>query len=67
MTRAFSYEWRLWSLPEIREVLEEAGFKNVTVWWEGTEEDTGEGDGEFEPAERGEACPGWIAYFTAEK
>lgn len=67
MTRAFSYEWRLWSLPEIREVLEEAGFKNVTVWWEGTEEDSGEGDGEFEPAERGEACPGWIAYFTAEK
>lgn len=67
MTKAFTYEWRLWSIPEIRELLLEAGFKKVTVWWEGTEEDTGEGDGEFEPAEQGEACPGWITYFTAEK
>ena len=67
MTKAFTYEWRLWSLPEIREILEEAGFRNVQIWWEGTEEDTGEGDGEFNPVDRGEACPGWIAYFTAEK
>ena len=67
MTRAFTYEWRLWSIPEIREILLEAGFKKVTVWWEGTEEETGEGDGEFEPTERGEACQGWIAYITAEK
>lgn len=67
MTEAFTYEWRLWSLPEIREILTEAGFRNVTIWWEGTEEDSGEGDGEFEPTEFGEACPGWIAYFTAEK
>lgn len=67
MAEAFTYEWRLWSLSEIRELLEEAGFRNVTVWWEGTEEDSGEGDGEFEPTDVGEACPGWIAYFTAEK
>lgn len=67
MTKAFTYEWRLWSIPEIRELLLEAGFRNVTVWWEGTDEESGEGDGEFEPTERGEACPGWIAYFTAEK
>jgi SAM-dependent methyltransferase len=67
MTKAFTYEWRLWSIPEIRELMLEAGFRKVTVWWEGTDEESGDGDGEFEPAERGEACPGWIAYFTAEK
>ena len=67
MTEAFTYEWRLWSIPEIREILQEVGFKNVTILWEGTDEETDEGDGEFEPTERGEACPGWIAYFTAEK
>ena len=67
MTKAFTYEWRLWSIPEIRELMLEAGFRKVTVWWEGTDEESGEGDGEFEPTERGEACPGWIAYFTAEK
>ena len=33
---AFVYEWRLWTLPEIREILEEAGFRDVTVYWQGT-------------------------------
>ncbi|MDG1361084.1 MAG: class I SAM-dependent methyltransferase [Phycisphaerales bacterium] len=66
LEKAFTYEWRLWTIPEIRELLEEAGFGRITVWWEGDDEE-GEGDGEFEPATRGEACPGWIAYITAEK
>ena len=66
MKKAFTYEWRLWTLPEIQELLEEAGFKEVTVWWEGTDED-GDGDGEFEPNNEGEACEGWIAYLTAER
>ena len=66
MEKAFTYEWRLWTLPEIQELLIEAGFNDVTVWWEGTEDDGEGGDGNFEPAERGEACEGWIAYITAE-
>ena len=64
---AFVYEWRLWTLPEIREILEEAGFHDVTVYWQGTDEETGEGNGEFTPAEHGEADPGWITYITALK
>ena len=66
MKKAFTYEWRLWTLPEIQELLEEAGFKEITVWWEGTDED-GDGDGEFEPDDEGEACEGWIAYLSAER
>jgi SAM-dependent methyltransferase len=66
MEKAFTYEWRLWTLPELKELLAEAGFKNITVWWEGTD-DEGDGDGEFEPNKIGEACEGWIAYLTAEK
>jgi SAM-dependent methyltransferase len=66
MKKAFTYTWRLWSLPEIKELLLEAGFKNPVVYWEGTDED-GEGDGVFTPDERGEADAGWIAYITAEK
>ena len=63
---AFEYSWRLWSLPELRELLVEAGFRKSTVYWEGTDED-GEGNGEFRPAERGEADPGWIAYIVSER
>jgi len=65
--RAFTYDWRLWTLPELREVLLEAGFRRTTVYWEGTDPKTGEGNSEFTPSERGEACAGWIAYIVAEK
>ena len=64
--KAFSYDRRLWSLPELRELLEEAGFASVRVYWEG-EDDDGEGNGEFFEETKGEADPGWIAYLVAEK
>ncbi len=63
---AFEYHWRLWSLPELRELLEEAGFRKVTVYWQGWDED-GEEDGDFKPAEHGEADAGWITYIVAER
>ncbi len=67
LKEAFSYHWRLWTLPEIQELLVQAGFKNVTVYWQGTEEETGEADGDFKPALVGDPDPAWIAYITAEK
>jgi len=66
LKKAFSYTWRLWTLPEILEMLAETGFKNPTVYWEGTDED-GEGNGVFTPETYGEADAGWIAYLVAEK
>jgi len=62
---AFVYEWRLWTLPEVREVLIEAGADSATVYWEGTDEQTGEGDGIYAPSEQGDADAGWIAYIVA--
>ena len=67
LSPAFSYEWRLWTLPEIQELLTESGFKDVTVYWQGTEEESGDADGVFEPATIGEPDPAWIAYISAEK
>ncbi|MCC5866708.1 MAG: class I SAM-dependent methyltransferase [Wenzhouxiangella sp.] len=64
---AFEYHWRLWTLPEIRELLLEAGFASVTVYWEGTDEETGEGDGNYTPAETGDADAGWICYLVARR
>lgn len=65
--KAFSYHWRLWTLPEIQEVLREAGFSDVVIYWEGADEDTGEGNGEFTRVTEGEACEGWIAYLVGIK
>jgi cyclopropane fatty-acyl-phospholipid synthase-like methyltransferase len=67
MKQAFSYEWRLWSLPELRELLDEAGFSKVTVYWEETDAKTGEGSGVYSPATVGTADPGWVCFLVAEK
>ncbi len=64
--RAFSYDWRVWSIPETRDVLLDAGFKRVTVYWEG-DDGKGSGNGDFQPATTGECCPSFIAYIAAEK
>jgi hypothetical protein len=66
MEKAFRYDWRLWILPEVQDLLQESGFSKVTVYWQGWDED-GEPDGEFKPAERADADAGWICYLTAEK
>jgi SAM-dependent methyltransferase len=66
LKKAFTYEWRLWSAPEIKELLLEAGFKTATVYWEGEDEE-GDGNGEFVPDEKGVADLAWIAYIVAEK
>lgn len=66
LTSAFVYEWRLWTLPELTELLREAGFEEVTCYWEGSDED-GDANGEFAPTKVGEACAGWVAYLVAAK
>jgi len=66
MERAFSYYWRMWTLPELQELLDEAGFKNITVHWEGTDEESGEGNGIYSPATVGDADPAWVCYLSAE-
>jgi SAM-dependent methyltransferase len=66
LNRAFSYQWRYWSLPEVRELLGEAGFRNSTVYWEGPGRD-GRGDGKFKPAKVVRNEPAWVAYVVAER
>jgi SAM-dependent methyltransferase len=63
--KAYTYDWRVWTLPEITEMLADAGFK-PSVYWEGTGED-GEGNGEFYRTLQGEADDSWIAYIVAVK
>ncbi len=67
LNKAFTYDWRLWTLPEIQELLKEAGFSKVQVYWEGTDKKTGEGNGEYYPTNKGEDDPSWIVYIVSEK
>ena len=67
MDKAFDYYWRIWTLPEITEMLLTAGFSTAQVYWEGTDEKTGEGDGIYTASEVGTADAGWVCYVVAEK
>jgi SAM-dependent methyltransferase len=62
--RAFRYDWRLWSIPEIRELMQEAGFDKSEVYWEGTDRETGEGNDVFSPREQAPDDPAWICYIA---
>jgi SAM-dependent methyltransferase len=64
---AFVYDWRLWSLPELQELMTEAGFRDVHVLWEGTDKKTGEGNDKYRRAARGEADPAWLAYVVGSR
>ena len=35
---AFVYDWRLWSIPELRDALADAGFRKSVVYWEGDDD-----------------------------
>lgn len=63
--RAFSYDWRIWTIPEIREILADAGFSRSEVYWEGTSRSTGQGNDVFSRRESADADPAWIAYLAA--
>ena len=66
MDRAFSYHWRLWTLPETCDLLKECGFSKVVVYWEGTDKD-GEPNGIYKPSRKGDLAPAWVAYIIAIK
>ena len=67
MRNAFVYDWRLWMLPEMQELMQRAGFRDVHVLWEGTERKTGQGNGVFRRVKRGGDEAAWIAYVVGKK
>ena len=63
--RAFHYDWRLWSLPELKDILRDAGFSQTDVYWEGTDQKTGEGSGVYHRSKSAIDDPAWVAYIAA--
>lgn len=67
LKKAFTYAWRLWTLPELQEILTEAGFSQVTIYWQGWDEKEEDANGEFIPVDNAEPDAGWICYIVAER
>jgi cyclopropane fatty-acyl-phospholipid synthase-like methyltransferase len=64
INRAFTYDWRLWTIPEIREAMQEAGFSETEAYWERTDQKTNEGTGVYYRTERADDDPAWVAYVV---
>jgi SAM-dependent methyltransferase len=60
LKKAFTYDWRLWSLVELRELLEEAGFAKSHVYWD-------DPDGRVTRRTEVENDPAWSCYLIAER
>lgn len=57
---AFRYDWRMWTVPEVREILAEAGFRSVEFLWE-------EDSGAYRPRKVAENDPAWLGYIIASR
>ena len=66
MEKAFTYHWRLWTLPELREILTEAGFTRVEIYTHGWTRN-GEGNNNYIQRKRYENANGWLAYIVGVK
>ncbi|MFO0581679.1 MAG: class I SAM-dependent methyltransferase [Anaeromyxobacter sp.] len=63
LRRVFHYDWRLWTLPELTELCEEAGLVDVGVYWDVAPVD----DTRYVLRRHAENQPGWIAYLVAHR
>ena len=66
LKKAFQYDWRFWSIPEVRELLAEAGFGESHVYWEQADEN-GEDTGDWSRQTEAPSDPSWIAYVVGLK
>ena len=67
INKAFTYNWRLWTLPEIQECLKEAGFKKVDIYMQGWNDKKNEETERFYKVTKCDADPAWVAYIAARK
>ena len=65
--KVFRYDWRMWSIPEFTDLLKEAGFSDVQVYWEDDDPDDDGGSGVFRRKSKAQSCPIWIAYIVGIK
>ncbi|MEL6896631.1 MAG: class I SAM-dependent methyltransferase [Planctomycetota bacterium] len=66
LKRAFQYEWRFWSVPEVRELLAEAGFRASHIYM-AEEEENGQDTGNWIRTKTAGNDASWLAYIVAEK
>lgn len=63
----FHYDWRMWTIPEVRDIMREVGFRETHVYWEGDQRQGSGGSGVFRQKDVGDEAEAWVAYVAAMK
>ncbi len=67
MKKAFQYDWRFWTIPEVREMLMEAGFKDTVVYWEEDDDDNEDEDATWNQVDEAPNDYSWLCYVVGIK
>lgn len=62
--RAFTYDWRLWTLPEVQEVMQEAGFRSTRVYVEAWDHEKDEPAEWYRHQKWFDNQEGWLAFVV---
>ena len=62
--KAFEYHWRFWTIPEVREMLAEAGFSISKVYWDIADEDE---DADWQAVDEAPNDDSWLCYVVGIK
>ena len=64
MKKAFEYHWRFWTIPEVKEMLAEAGFRKSSVYWDIAPEDE---EAEWKAVNKAPNDDSWLCYIVGVK
>jgi SAM-dependent methyltransferase len=64
MRRAFTYDWRMWTLPELRDAMLEAGFADAWLYAEGWDDAKNASDDVYRRRVRFEQQESWLAVMV---
>lgn len=67
LSKAFTYDWRMYTLPELRDAVLEAGFRDFEVWSEGWDAARRTHTGRLHRRAKLDNDDCWIAYCAAYK
>ena len=64
---AFTYDWRLWGLPELKDILTDAGFVKTECWFDSWVDEDDDTDGVYERVRDYTGMDSWVGYIAAYK
>lgn len=67
MQNAFVYDWRIWTLPELADLLRDAGFSRTEFYMQGWDDEQDDVDGIFRKRARIEVWDSWYGYVAGFK